>query len=60
MLLPNLEARLIRDDTNSTNGKAVEDANPGDPGELWIRGPTVMKVLDSVFMSYFLVYRILF
>ena len=22
----------------------MEDAKPGEPGELWIRGPTVMKV----------------
>lgn len=35
-LLPNLEARLVLDD-----GK---DAKEGDAGELWIRGPTIMKV----------------
>lgn len=35
-LLPNLEARLVVDD--------VEDVNEGQPGELWIRGPSIMKV----------------
>jgi 4-coumarate--CoA ligase len=34
-LIPTLEARLI------TEGG--EDAEAGQPGELWIRGPTVMK-----------------
>jgi 4-coumarate--CoA ligase len=41
LLLPNLEARLVLDDTD---GKANEDAKPGEAGELWIRGPSVMKV----------------
>ncbi|KAF8178582.1 AMP binding protein [Mycena galopus ATCC 62051] len=36
-LLPNLEARLVDDD----EGKV--DAAEGQPGELWIRGKTVMK-----------------
>ncbi|KAI0687441.1 AMP binding protein [Cytidiella melzeri] len=31
-LIPNLEARLVIED--------VEDAKEGEPGELWIRGPT--------------------
>lgn len=35
LLLPNLEARLVTDD-----GK---DAKNGEPGELWMRGPTIMK-----------------
>ena len=35
VLLPNLEARLVTDDG--------EDAKDGEPGELWLRGPTVMK-----------------
>ncbi|EIN06725.1 acetyl-CoA synthetase-like protein [Punctularia strigosozonata HHB-11173 SS5] len=34
-LLPNLEARLVNDDG--------EDAEEGERGELWTRGPTVMK-----------------
>jgi long-subunit acyl-CoA synthetase (AMP-forming) len=38
LLLPNLEARLIEDDDGDV------DAGDGKPGELWIRGPTVMKV----------------
>ena len=36
VLVPNLEARLI--------GNDGVDAKPGEPGELWLRGPTVMKV----------------
>ncbi|KAI0090784.1 hypothetical protein BDY19DRAFT_887434 [Irpex rosettiformis] len=34
-LFPNLEARLVIED--------VEDAKEGEAGELWIRGPTIMK-----------------
>lgn len=36
LLLPNLEARLVAVDE--------VDAEDGKPGELWLRGPTVMKV----------------
>lgn len=35
-LLPNLEARLVNNDIN--------EAREGESGELWIRGPTIMKV----------------
>ena len=35
-LFPNLEARLVIEDT--------EEAKEGEPGELWIRGPSIMKV----------------
>ena len=38
-LFPNLEARLVVEDT--------EEAKEGEPGELWLRGPTIMKVLRS-------------
>jgi len=38
VLLPNLEARLVASDEGN-----VIDAPPGEPGELWVRGPTVMK-----------------
>jgi hypothetical protein len=48
VLLPNLEARLVRDDTNSADGKNAEDVKPGEPGELWIRGPSVMKVIYCI------------
>ncbi|CAE6437667.1 unnamed protein product [Rhizoctonia solani] len=34
-LLPNLEARLVAEDGT--------DAKEGEPGEFWLRGPTVMK-----------------
>ncbi|KAI0783026.1 AMP binding protein [Abortiporus biennis] len=34
-LLPNLEARLVNEDDT--------DAKEGEPGELWVRGPTIMK-----------------
>jgi acyl-CoA synthetase (AMP-forming)/AMP-acid ligase II len=37
ILLPNLEARLVTDE----NGEV--DAEEGQPGELWLRGPSVMK-----------------
>lgn len=37
VLLPNLEARLVLEDD-------ITDAKEGEPGELWIRGPSVMKV----------------
>ncbi|KAJ7443825.1 AMP binding protein [Mycena latifolia] len=36
-LLPNLEARLVDDEDGDV------DAEEGKPGELWVRGPTVMK-----------------
>lgn len=38
MLLPNLEARLVANDDDN-----IVDAARGEPGELWVRGPTVMK-----------------
>ena len=34
-LLPNLEARLVIEDT--------QEAATGEPGELWLRGPSIMK-----------------
>lgn len=34
-LLPNLEARLVKEDGT--------DAKDGEAGEFWLRGPTVMK-----------------
>ncbi|VDC00331.1 unnamed protein product [Peniophora sp. CBMAI 1063] len=37
-LLPNLEARLIASDERN-----IVDAKVGEPGELWVRGPIVMK-----------------
>lgn len=40
ILLPNLEARLVVD----SDGDGDIDANIGEAGELWLRGPTVMKV----------------
>lgn len=39
ILLPNLEARIVESD----DGDALIDAADGKPGELWIRGPTIMK-----------------
>lgn len=38
ILLPNLEARLIASDEDN-----IIDAAPSEPGELWVRGPIVMK-----------------
>ncbi|KAJ7199315.1 AMP binding protein [Mycena haematopus] len=37
LLMPNLEARLVE------NAEGHVDAEEGKPGELWIRGPSVMK-----------------
>lgn len=42
VLLPNLEARLVLDDGS--------DAREGEPGELWIRGPTIMKVCPGNYL----------
>ncbi|KAF5384518.1 hypothetical protein D9757_006442 [Collybiopsis confluens] len=39
VLLPNYEARLVTDDS----GSKVIDAEDGEPGELWVRGPAIMK-----------------
>ncbi|KAJ3980740.1 AMP binding protein [Lentinula detonsa] len=39
VLLPNYQARLIVDDSDD----AVLDAEEGKPGELWVKGPSVMK-----------------
>lgn len=36
LLLSNLEARLV--------GENEEDVSEGEAGEMWIRGPTIMKV----------------
>lgn len=36
-ILPNLEARLV-------DAEGEVDAEEGQPGELWLRGPTIMKV----------------
>jgi acyl-CoA synthetase (AMP-forming)/AMP-acid ligase II len=41
-LLPNLEARLVDDEEGNV------DAEEGRPGELWIRGPTVMKASKPI------------
>lgn len=42
VLLPNLEARLVIADTSEADGSG-DDAAPGQPGELWVRGPSIMK-----------------
>lgn len=42
VLLPNLEARIVAD-SDANNGEGL-DAKPGERGELWVRGPSVMKV----------------
>ena len=40
--LPHLEARLVVDG----EGEGLIDAAPGERGELWVRGPSVMKVCN--------------
>jgi len=44
-LLPNLEARLVVDDKDglAKTDDEVVDAKEGERGELWVRGPSVMK-----------------
>ena len=42
LLLPGLEARIVT--AEREDGEAVADAAPGEPGELWIRGDSIMKV----------------
>jgi len=40
VLLPNLEVRLVAD------GPGEVDVKDGEPGEVWVRGPTIMKVSE--------------
>jgi 4-coumarate--CoA ligase len=40
LLLSSYQARLVADDSNDN---AIIDAEEGEPGELWVKGPTVMK-----------------
>lgn len=42
VLLPNYQARLVADDS----GETEVDAEEGIPGELWLKGPSVMKVSE--------------
>ena len=50
-LLPNLEARLLVDG----DGNGEIEAGEGEAGELWLRGPTIMKVCFT-FASQFQLY----
>lgn len=43
LLMPNLQARLVVDG----DGNGDIEASEGEPGELWLRGPTIMKVCFS-------------
>ena len=43
LLMPNLEARLLVDG----DGNGDIEADEGEAGELWLRGPNVMKVCFS-------------
>jgi long-subunit acyl-CoA synthetase (AMP-forming) len=43
LLLPNLEARLLIDG----DGNGDIEAGEGEAGELWLRGPSIMKVCFS-------------
>lgn len=42
-LHPCLEARLVNEEDDGT----INDAMEGEPGELWVRGASVMKVRCS-------------
>jgi acyl-CoA synthetase (AMP-forming)/AMP-acid ligase II len=52
ILLPRLEARLVVDG----DGNGDIDAAVGAPGEIWIRGPSIMKVSSKY--VYFALSRI--
>ena len=41
LLIPNLEARLVT--AEGPDDEGTEDAKLGEPGEVWVRGPSVMK-----------------
>ncbi|VDC00297.1 unnamed protein product [Peniophora sp. CBMAI 1063] len=41
LLVPNLEARLVV--AEGPDGEGTEDAKVGEPGEVWVRGPSIMK-----------------
>ena len=43
ILVPNLEARLLIDG----DGDGNIEAGDGESGELWVRGPSIMKVCFS-------------
>ena len=42
-LIPNIQARLVLDDGT--------DAAVGEPGEVWVKGPNVMKVCPCFFFT---------
>ncbi|KAF5360126.1 hypothetical protein D9757_011744 [Collybiopsis confluens] len=42
VILPNLHARLIDPEHEGNDAQAI-DVKPGQPGEIWIKGPSVMK-----------------
>lgn len=43
VLLPHLQLRLVVDG----EGDGLIDAKEGEPGELWVKGPSIMKVMFS-------------
>ena len=48
VLLPNLQARIV-----STKNNGDVDVGEGQPGELWIKGPTILKVwFTDILYSY--------
>jgi 4-coumarate--CoA ligase len=67
VLLPNLEARLVVDfdgkvDARPAPPRAIKAGTgeegmgqASEPGELWIRGPNIMKVCAFLFCLFFLV-----
>ena len=51
VLAPNLECRIVEEvtvvrDVFTGWREVVVDAEEGEEGEMWIRGPTIMKVLS--------------
>lgn len=46
LLSPNIEAKVVDSLTGVSKG-------PGSMGELWLRGPSIMKGKDTSFIRYF-------
>jgi acyl-CoA synthetase (AMP-forming)/AMP-acid ligase II len=42
LLMPNMEARIVMEPEDGTG--PITDVQQGEPGELWLRGPNIMKV----------------
>lgn len=48
VLLPHLQLRLVVDG----EGDGLVDAKEGEPGEIWVKGPSIMKVRLSAVIAF--------